>query len=41
LAGIVAGPEDRSFTVLVLVQMVTDADLEALDRILNSFVVSL
>jgi serine protease Do len=33
-------PEDRSFLGLVQVQVVTDADLEALDRILNSFIVS-
>jgi serine protease Do len=33
-------PEDRSFLGLVQVQVVTSADLEALDRILNSFVVS-
>jgi serine protease Do len=41
IAGIVAGPEDASFTVLVLVQMVTEPDLDALDHILQSFVVNL
>jgi serine protease Do len=40
VAGIVAGPEDGSFTIVVLVQMVTDADLDALDHILSSFVVT-
>jgi serine protease Do len=40
VAGIVAGPEDGSFTIVVLVQMVTDADLDALDHILQSFVVT-
>jgi serine protease Do len=33
-------PEDGAFLGLVQVQVVGDADLEALDRILNSFVVS-
>lgn len=35
-----AGPEDGSFTVLVYVQLATDADLEALDHILDTFVVT-
>jgi serine protease Do len=34
-----ASPEDQSFIILVTVQVVTDADLDALDHILNSFVV--
>ena len=34
-----ASPEDRSFIILVSVQVVSDADLDALDSILNSFVV--
>lgn len=33
-------PEDLSFFILVDVQVITEADLEALDRILNSFIVS-
>ncbi len=32
-----AEPEDRSFIMLLQIQVVTDADLEALDRILNTF----
>lgn len=32
-------PADRSYLVLVLVQVISDADLEALDYILNSFIV--
>jgi serine protease Do len=39
-AGVVASPEDGSFTVFVGVQLTADADFEALDRILASFVVS-
>jgi hypothetical protein len=39
LVGVVAGPEDGSFTIWVGVQLVTDADFDALDQILNSFVV--
>lgn len=34
-----AVPEDRSFTILVTVQAVSDADLDALDHILDSFIV--
>lgn len=37
---LVTVPEDRSFHTLVTVQIVSDADLEALDHILNSFIVS-
>lgn len=33
-------PADRSYLVLVLVQVISDADLEALDYILNSFIVN-
>jgi serine protease Do len=33
-------PADRSYLVLVMVQVVTDADLYALDYILNSFIVA-
>jgi serine protease Do len=32
-----AEPEDRSFIMLLQIQVVTDADLDALDRILNTF----
>jgi serine protease Do len=39
-AGVVASPEDGSFTVFVGVQLTSDADFEALDRILASFVVT-
>jgi serine protease Do len=39
-AGIVAAPEDGSFTVFVGVQLTVEADFEALDRILASFVVT-
>lgn len=35
-----AVPESRSFLILVTVQVVSDADLDALDHILNSFIVS-
>jgi serine protease Do len=35
-----AMPEDRSFIMFVQVQAVTDADLDALDRILNTFFVA-
>ena len=38
--GVVAAPEDESFTVFVGVQLTVDADFEALDRILASFVVT-
>lgn len=38
--GIVAVPADGSFAVFVLVQLVTDADFEALDRIIASFTVT-
>ncbi len=34
-------PEDASYIILVNVQAVTEADLEALDQILNTFIVSL
>ncbi|MCA9971439.1 MAG: trypsin-like peptidase domain-containing protein [Anaerolineales bacterium] len=34
-----ASPEARDFIIMVTVQVVSDADLDALDRILNSFVV--
>ena len=34
-----ATPQDKSFIVLVLVQALTSADVEALDNILNSFIV--
>lgn len=34
-----AAPQDRSFITLVMVQALTSADVEALDNILNSFVV--
>jgi serine protease Do len=32
-------PEDQSFLAIVLVQVVSEADLEALDRIIDSFIV--
>ncbi len=35
-----AVPESRSFLILVTVQVVTDADLDALDNILNTFIVA-
>lgn len=35
---IAAVPEDRSFIILVQVQIVSDADLDALDQAINSFV---
>jgi hypothetical protein len=34
---VAAFPDDSSYGVLVAVQVVTDADLVALDEILNSF----
>ncbi len=34
-----AQPEDQSFIIVVLVQIVTEADLEALDHILDTFLV--
>lgn len=34
---IVAEPEDQSFVVFVLIQIVSDADLDATDRIIESF----
>jgi serine protease Do len=37
LAVIAAGPEDGSFTVRVVAQLLTEADIEALDRIIQSF----
>lgn len=37
---LVVAPEDNAYTVGVTVQLVSDADLDALDRVLNSFVVS-
>ncbi|MCA9991231.1 MAG: trypsin-like peptidase domain-containing protein [Anaerolineales bacterium] len=36
-----ATPEDQSFVILVAVQVVSDADLDALDHILNSFIVDI
>ncbi len=33
-------PEDQSFLAIVLVQVVSEADLEALDRIIDSFIVN-
>ncbi len=39
-AGVVAAPEDGSFTVFVGVQLTVEADFGALDRILASFVVT-
>jgi serine protease Do len=39
-AGVVATPEDSSFTVFIGVQLTVDADFEALDRLLASFVVT-
>ncbi|MEZ5217190.1 MAG: hypothetical protein R2715_11565 [Ilumatobacteraceae bacterium] len=36
---VAAYPPDGSYGVLVVVQVVTDADLEALDQILRSFMV--
>lgn len=36
---VVAAPEDNAFAVAVAVQLVSDADLDALDRILDSFLV--
>jgi serine protease Do len=40
VVGISAGPEDGSFTALVYVQLATDADLDALDHIIDTFVIS-
>ncbi|MDQ3147114.1 MAG: hypothetical protein M3R01_09330 [Actinomycetota bacterium] len=39
-AGIVASPEGSEFTVFVGVQLVVEADFEALDRIIQSFKVT-
>lgn len=36
-ATLVASPADASYVILVAVQLVTDADLDALDRIKNTF----
>ncbi|MCA9989965.1 MAG: trypsin-like peptidase domain-containing protein [Anaerolineales bacterium] len=38
---LVVWPEDASYTIVVTVQAVTQADLEALDHILNTFIVNL
>ncbi|MCB0970433.1 MAG: serine protease [Acidimicrobiales bacterium] len=38
---IVAGPEDGSFKAAVLMQIVSQADLEALDQVIDTFVVDL
>jgi len=38
--GIVASPEGKEFTVFVGVQLVIEADYEALDQIISSFVVT-
>ncbi len=38
LVGFVGGPEDGSFTLALVVQLTSEADYEALDRILASFV---
>ncbi|MBK8988901.1 MAG: serine protease [Chloroflexi bacterium] len=35
-----AEPADRSYLALIMVQVVSDADLDALDRILNTFIVN-
>jgi len=40
VVGITAQPADASFTVLVIVQLETSADLGALDRIIETFTVS-
>ncbi len=37
---VVAAPEEGDFLVIVVIQVVTDADLAALDRILETFVVT-
>ena len=36
---LVALPEDNSFLVFVAIQAISEADLEALDRILDTFIV--
>ena len=41
VVGIVAGPEDGSFKAAVLMQLVSDADFEALDQVIATFVVDL
>jgi serine protease Do len=38
IAAIAAGPEDGTFTVLVIVQLVSEADFEALDQVIATFV---
>jgi serine protease Do len=40
LVVMVAEPADRSYSALIMVQVVSDADLDALDHILNSFIVN-
>jgi serine protease Do len=40
LVVVVVEPADGSYTAVVLVQVVSDADLDALDRILDSFIVN-
>jgi len=40
LVVMVAEPADLSYSALVMVQVVSDADLDALDHILNSFIVN-
>ncbi|MFO7537940.1 MAG: trypsin-like peptidase domain-containing protein [Chloroflexota bacterium] len=40
LVVVVVEPADGSYTAFVLVQVVSDADLDALDRILDSFIVN-
>ncbi|MCA9964163.1 MAG: hypothetical protein KC423_07970, partial [Anaerolineales bacterium] len=37
---VTAVPEARNYVILVTVQIVSDADLDALDHVLNSFVVN-
>lgn len=40
LVVMVAEPADQSYSALIMVQVVSDADLDALDHILNSFIVN-
>jgi serine protease Do len=40
LVVVVAEPADGSYSALIMVQVVSDADLDALDRILNTFIVN-
>ena len=37
MINLIAVPEDRSFIMLLQVSVVSDADLDALDHILNTF----